>query len=153
ARAEELLQATIGGGEGEQSRLLNVSWRLLTAAWLWGPTGAKTAAERCTDLLATDPPLRVAASAYRTLAVMHSLRGDVSNARMYAAKDATILHELGLKAPEAGMRTFHAMVEMNAGDPGFAVEMLMRSREILTRLSDRWFIGSVTALLAHALIG
>ena len=131
-------------------RLLNMSQRLLIAAWLWGPTRVDLAIARCMDLLNVEPPLRLAASAYGALAILVSMEGDFDQGRAYARLDREILEELGFASAAAGIRFFEGYVEILAGDPRAAEAALRPGLEKLVELKDTLYASGVAALTARA---
>ncbi|MDQ3894110.1 MAG: AAA family ATPase [Actinomycetota bacterium] len=150
--AEEYLRSVLNYATRERNgRLLNMSRRILLGAWLWGPRHACEAIQLCQAVLRDDPPLRVAASASRSLAVLTAMRGEFDEARGYVERDHEILEHLGLAPTAAGMRTLHASVELLAGRPSEAERILRPAMEALSDVADTWFIGGVAAVLAQAL--
>jgi tetratricopeptide (TPR) repeat protein len=79
------------------------------------------------------------------------MSGDYANARRYAAEDVEILNELGLTTTAEGMRTLHALIEINAGEMTAAIDMLTQAQASLRGIGDVWFAEGVSALLAYVL--
>jgi len=79
-----------------------------------------------------------------------AMRGDFEVARAYLEKDGALLTELGLVPAAAAMRTFNAIVELLAGDPASAESILRDALNVLQRLSERWYLADVIAVLAEA---
>jgi tetratricopeptide (TPR) repeat protein len=151
ARSEQLLLPLVSREKDQRTRLLYVALRILLAAWAWGPRAVGEAIPRCEALLSEEPPLRVEASAYRYLAVLRAMQADFKLARLYVRRDQEILEELGLRAAAAGMRAFHGVVELLAGEPEEAERTLRVALATLKSLSEQWYIGSIAALLGQAL--
>ena len=151
AKAQIILEELLDRNDGGSMRLANVCRRLLVAAWLWGPAPADRAVTWCEEVLEGDPPIRVSASAYRSLALLHAMQGDFKAARTFARQDHEILAELGLRPAAAAATEVYAAVELLAGSPDRATELLEPAVDELIALSDAWYVGGVMSALAEAL--
>ena len=149
-RARTLLEQVLRETDGPSMRLVNVCKRLLAAAWLWGPVPTSRAVKLCEELLENNPPLRVAASAYRSLALLEAMQGNFSTARTLASRDRGILQDLGLLPAAAAATEVYGAVELLAGDPRRAEELLQPALATLVALSDAWYVGGVMSTLAEA---
>jgi tetratricopeptide (TPR) repeat protein len=170
ARAKVMLaSALLSQGQADQARqvlreareyadhvgfdyLHDTSNRIEPATWLWGGTSVNQAIALCRELLATEPTARVAASAYRTMAVLLAMRGDFDHARELLRRDDSILVSLGLETARAGMRGFWGIVELLSDNPGDATRVLEPALDWLRRRSEKLYSQSIAALLAQAFV-
>ena len=149
-RARTILEQVLRETDGASMRLVNVCKRLLAAAWLWGPVPTSRAVGLCEELLENNPPLRVAASAYRSLALLEAMQGNFPAARTFASRDRGILEDLGLLPAAAAATEVYGAVELLAGEPKRAEKLLQPALATLVALSDAWYVGGVMSTLAEA---
>jgi DNA-binding SARP family transcriptional activator len=92
------------------------SRQLLLQTLVYGPVPVADAIAQCEAVLAVEQPLLVEATAHRALAALTAMAGDFAGAREHAARDATILDELGLEILLAYSREISGLIEVLAGD-------------------------------------
>jgi DNA-binding SARP family transcriptional activator len=125
---------------------------LMSGAAFFGPLPVEAGIRRCEDVLAQfiGQP-RVTASALRALAGLHAVRGHFDEARAALARASAILSELGLAVTAASLRETHGLVELLAGDPRAAEEVLRAGLQALERLGVVVTASNLSGLLARAL--
>ena len=125
--------------------------RILLGVWLYGPARADVAIEQTEHLLHGWPARRLAASAYRSLALLHAMRGDFGRARTFARKDKALLRDLGLGVLRAAAAEVYAVIELLAGEPVAAEGLLSSAVAELVEVGDHAYVGNVAAVHARAL--
>lgn len=152
SEAESFLNTLVAFGRQESDLVIvNDSRKLLLAVWLYGPTQIQDTASGCERILREEPPPRVAASAFRYLALARAMEGRFGEARIALANDRDILDDLGLAVLAAAATEIYGLVELLAGDPVAAERELEIGLRILAKLGERMYLSGVAAVLAQAL--
>ncbi len=125
--------------------------QLLPAVWLYGPLPVKHAKRRCEVLLSTQPALRVAASCYRSLAVLEAMVGNFNEARGLLNRDRELLDELGLPVIAAATPLVQGAIELLAGNPAAAEQAFRIGVERLKVFGETMYSAEIASLLARAL--
>lgn len=126
--------------------------KLLPSIWLNGPLPASAAISKCERLLRENPTPRIAASCYRSLAVLKALSGSFAEARNLVERDRAILEELGLRVLAGAASSVRAEVELLAGDAVAAERILRRGIDELQRYGSTMYTSGLVALLGRALV-
>jgi tetratricopeptide (TPR) repeat protein len=118
-------------------------------------SGEATASEvsaQCHELLERVKGDRYAeAIILSTTAVAEAMQGNFDTARELYARSAANVADLGQSRFSASQSIESSQVEMLAGDPERAAELLRSDDAELARMGERYFRSSVTGLLAQAL--
>jgi ATP/maltotriose-dependent transcriptional regulator MalT len=125
---------------------------LLPSVWLDGPLHVPDVILRCEGLLRSDPPPRTVASCYRALAVLRAMQGKFEAARELTSENRRILQELGLAVLDAGSAYVEGTIELLAGDPRSAEQVLRVGVAELELLGETMHAANLAALLARALL-
>jgi tetratricopeptide (TPR) repeat protein len=122
----------------------------LCTCLLYGPAAAQEAIRVCRDLLgdARGKPL-LEANVLASLAGLEAMQGAFEAARGHVARAELIYGELGLRLADAGLRQISASVELLAGEPQRAEEILLPALELLESIGAHGYTG---VLLAEALL-
>jgi class 3 adenylate cyclase/tetratricopeptide (TPR) repeat protein len=140
-----LAHATRAGDRREESR----SADQLCTALLYGPADATTALARCQALVdGSEANPLFEANVLASMSGLHGMRGDFDEARAAAQRAEYIYLELGLRLAFAGLTQVVGPVELLAGDPFAAEEIIRRGYDILHEIGAT---GESDALLAEAL--
>ena len=124
----------------------------IASATLWGPMRVDDGIRRCDEILERiKGNLVEEASCLMKLAALHAMRADFDRARTLVGKGRRMLEELGLGYALSRHSQIVGLVELVAGEPAAAEQALRAGYEDLQRTGDRHFVGTVAALLAHAL--
>jgi predicted ATPase/DNA-binding SARP family transcriptional activator len=149
-RAEELLKENLNSCEHD-ARVLNQAKNLLPSVWLYGATPVELAKRRCRELLAQDPPPRVAANCYRSLALLEAMIGAFEDARTLYTRATAILDELGLAVVSAATSSMLGTVELLADQPAQAERALRSGLQRLGDFGPTMHWQEVASLLARTL--
>jgi class 3 adenylate cyclase/tetratricopeptide (TPR) repeat protein len=146
-RAVEVAERIRDAQERAQSR------GLLVASLLDGPTPAAVAIERCEEILASaDLGTQAEAHTKRKLSMLHTMRGDVDQARRLIDEALETYEELGLPLPLGAALGFEsATVHWAAGDLPAAERDLRRAIDLLTSMDEKAVLSTLTARLAEIL--
>jgi tetratricopeptide (TPR) repeat protein len=151
--AEPLLERALklAEGVGDMRELSHVRHGLARAAAL-GPMPAAAAVERCRGILedARGDALTEAVAA-NALAYLEGMRGNFDEARGLALRSRTILEDLGFPLRGAVEGGLSGQLELLAGDPAAAEQILRAAHETLERLGERGNLSTIAAFLAEAL--
>jgi class 3 adenylate cyclase len=125
-------------------------WRALAA--VIGPMPVPAAIEHCNDLgeQVKASPLAVA-GVLHPLAVLHAMQGDFDLARSLVGQANAVLDEFDLLFATAGSAQLEACVEMLAGRPEAAEEVLRRGYERLEQAGEKALLATTAAMLAQAI--
>jgi predicted ATPase len=143
-----LEHAERGGYRGESADIMG--WLMVMA--IFGLLPVDKGVERCNGFLekaGDDDKVRAFALVER--AVLEAMRGDFQTAREQFAEGHRTFEELGLNVWAANNAQEGFYIEMLAGNPGGAVEMLRASHEKFEEMGERGFNSTISAMLAHAL--
>jgi tetratricopeptide (TPR) repeat protein len=123
----------------------------LAAYVYYGPTTVEEAVDRCHRLL--DGPSRTGGAAVLTfLGGLEGMRGDFGEARRLVSKARRLYEDLGLTlGAAANCGTIAARIELLAGEPAAAEEILRTSCAQLERLGNRAYLATRAADLADVL--
>ncbi len=125
-------------------------WRALAA--VIGPMPVPAAIKHCNDLgeQVKASPLAVA-GVLHPLAVLHAMQGDFDLARSLVGQANAVLDEFDLLFATAGSAQLEACVEMLAGRPEAAEEVLRRGYERLEQAGEKALLATTAAMLAQAI--
>jgi len=125
----------------------------MTLNAVYGPTPAVTAIEQCEALIANGLADRqVQNLVICKIAKLHAMVGDYPTARRNAAAARAVLRDLGQGVRAAASSLDVAEVEMLAGDPAAAERELRPDCEMLQRLGETYFLSTMAAALARAVL-
>jgi class 3 adenylate cyclase/tetratricopeptide (TPR) repeat protein len=147
ARACEraLEHARLAGDQREVSRSADG----LCTALLYGPAEATFAIERCREMLdQADGNQLLEANILASLGELYAMREQFEEARAAARRAERIYVDLGLRIAFAGLTQVAGPIELLAGDPVAAEEVIRRGYDILHEIGAT---GESDALLAEAL--
>jgi hypothetical protein len=123
------------------------------AALVMGPTPAPEIVGPATEILRSAPEgsLREA-GALRTVSAGRAFEGRMEEARELHARGVATYRASGLLVTAAGWAMSRAFIERRAGDHEAELRVLREGYEELLALSDRFFLSTVAASLAEALL-
>jgi len=125
----------------------------MTLNAVYGPTPAVAAIEQCEALIANGLADRqVQNLVICKIAKLHAMVGDYPTARRNAAAARAVLRDLGQGVRAAASSLDVAEVEMLAGDPAAAERELRPDCEMLQRLGETYFLSTMAAALARAVL-
>jgi DNA-binding SARP family transcriptional activator len=137
------------------TRCENVREQSETRCWLLiaavqGPRPVADGLQRCAVELGS-PAVNPKVRAYALIehGVLEAMRGRVTEARAETARGRSLLHELGLDMTAAVTAQESFLIEMLAEDPAAAERELRGAWQTLERMSERFFLSSIVARLAH----
>jgi tetratricopeptide (TPR) repeat protein len=132
-----------------KQELDSLDW-LLRNCW-FGPRPVEDGIRLCSEAL--DYPERgVQAVATQVLGVLHGMRGDFERGRELIGDARTMQLELGMTmAVGAGTSMMGGQVELLAGDPQRAEELLRWGNDVLAPSGEKSFRSTIFGLLAEAL--
>ena len=131
-------------------RAESVGWLLISA--LFGPLPADEGIARCEYFYETagdDPAIRAFCRVER--AALEAMQGRFTVARELLAEGRSAVEELGLNVWAANNAQESYFVEMLAGDPEAASQVLLQSYTRLEQMGERVFLSTIAGFLAHAL--
>jgi DNA-binding SARP family transcriptional activator len=125
-----------------------------SAALFHGPAPVAEALDLCAEALeAKDTDRATRAHVVAIIAALRAQAGDVGEARELVDEARRVYDDLGMVVPIAmTAQPMAARVELAAGDPGAAVELLRTACETLEARGDWAHLGGRSAQLAEALI-
>ena len=116
-----------------------------------GPTPVSEAIERCEEIADRGLADRQAeALVLCSLAYLHGMQGDFTQARELYGRAGHLLRDLGGAVLAASTSLASARVELLAGEPERAEQELVRDYEALSEMGERYFLPLVAAHLAEA---
>jgi predicted ATPase len=119
---------------------------------LWeGPMPVDDALARADELFAAASGPLAAAVGLVTFACLKALRGDFDEARELRPRATAILQDLGLDLWIAGWANAWGPIELLAGEPEAAEELLRSGYEELERLGEKSYRSTMAGSLAEAL--
>ena len=125
---------------------------ILTAVVL-GPTPVAEALPYVRRALEESPPSSLTeASAQRAVGFLRSCEGFVEDARELILRGRDTYRQAGLHVTAAGWAMAESEVEWRAGDLDAQERVLREGVEVLGRLSDKFFFGTVALRLADCLL-
>jgi tetratricopeptide (TPR) repeat protein len=127
---------------------------LVNSALVWGPMPASQALVWAESLLkeAEGRPA-MTANAYRTLAAVKGLLGQMSDARTFVQKALDLYQELGSRRGFGSMGFVSGQIEIWARDFVAAERQLRSSCEALEELGENGLLSTAICILGNALIG
>jgi class 3 adenylate cyclase/predicted ATPase len=135
---------------GDERALFEIlDWR--SSAAPIGPTPVLEAIERCVEIReqVRSSPVAVAQMLH-PLAALHAMQGEFDNARSLSREANAILEELG-RMYSVGVAQHEAAVELLAGQPARAEELLRRVFDRLDAMGEKALLASTAGMLAQAL--
>jgi len=126
-----------------------MGWLMIMA--IFGPLPADKGIERCVGFFEQADDEKVRAFAQVERAVLEAMRGEFDLARELLADGHRTFQSLGLNVWAANNAQEGYLVEMLAGNPAGAEEMLRASFDELERMGDRGFNSTIAGMLANAL--
>jgi class 3 adenylate cyclase/tetratricopeptide (TPR) repeat protein len=146
--AEHALEhARLAGDVRQETRIAGTAYPQVA---LFGPTPVPEAIARCEEILDRVTSDRQAeAQVLSSLASLYALDGSFERARDCIGRSRAILEELGLRVEAAAIELEAWRVEMLAGDPGAAAELLRRAYSALEEAGERFLFSTVVGLLAQ----
>ncbi len=149
-------QALIAARKAGDRRRITAVLAAAPRAALWGPSPVVRASGRCLDvvrILRMTPGNRhVEAVALRCQAVLEAMRGRTDAARDILAAGRTTLEELGLTLELHELAVHAGIVELLAGEPTAASELLRSARDGFDALGVSVSAAQAASLLARALV-
>jgi DNA-binding SARP family transcriptional activator/tetratricopeptide (TPR) repeat protein len=146
-----LLAARLAGNPSRVNAVLSVA----PEAALWGPNPVPQASGRCLDVVRvlriTTGSAAVEASALRCQAVLEAVRGRFAAARRMLGSARRTLEALGHTHGLLETELFAAIVELAAGQPAEAEELLRRAYDGFVARGVEVDAANAAALLARAL--
>ena len=123
------------------------------AALVMGPTPATEMRRPAADVLASarEGTLQEAGG-LRTISAIHAFEGRMDEARELHARGVAIYRASGLLVTAAGWAMGRAFIERRAGDHAAEERVLREGYDQLLAMSDRFFLPTVAAFLAEALL-
>ena len=137
-----------GGYTAEKAE--SMGWLMVMA--VFGPLPTDRGIERCNEFFARagdDETVRAFAQVER--AVLEAMRGEFDVARDLLAEGHQRFEARGLTVWAANNAQEGFYVEMLAGDPAAAADMLRASHEAFEQMGERGFNSTISGMLAHAL--
>jgi predicted ATPase/DNA-binding SARP family transcriptional activator/class 3 adenylate cyclase len=121
-------------------------------AGLFGPAPVPEAIARCEQVLevVSGYPSHEG-NVISTLGLLEAMGGDFDRARSLARRAREILHTLRAGSLLTVVPAFLARIELLMGEPEAAERELRVEYELLEKLGERYYLSSVSALLAEAL--
>jgi tetratricopeptide (TPR) repeat protein len=148
AWAHALEYAERGGYEAVKGECMG--WLMIMA--IFGPLPADKGIERCVEFFEkAGPDEKIRAFAQVEQAVLEAMRGDFDVARKLLAEGHRRFESLGLHIWAANNAQEGYFIEMLAGNPEGAAEMLRESYDELDRMGERGFASTIAGMLANAL--
>jgi class 3 adenylate cyclase len=135
---------------GDERELVEIAvWRALAA--VVGPMPVVEAIGHCNDLgeQVQASPTAVA-GVLHPLAALHAMRGDFDVARSLVGQANAVLDEFDLMFADAESAQLEACVEMLAGCPEAAEQVLRRGYERLEQAGEKALLATIAAMLAQA---
>ncbi len=149
-------RALLAARRGDDRRRITAVLAAAPRAALWGPSPVVRASGRCLDvvrILRMTPGNRhVEAVALRCQAVLEAMRGRADAAREILAGGRATLEELGLTLELHELAMHAGIVELLAGQPAEASELLRIARDGFAALGVSVSAAQAAALLARALV-
>jgi tetratricopeptide (TPR) repeat protein len=126
-----------------------LDWRASAASI--GPTPVPEAIRRCAEIRdqVRSSPVAVAQMLH-PLAALHAMQGEFDVARSLASEADAILEQLG-RMYSVGVAQHEATVELLAGQPERAEELLRRAFDRLDAMGEKALLATTAAMLAQAL--
>ena len=151
--AVQALQRVIDlAGSAGDRRLANRAAAGLANTMFAGDATAAEVSAYCSSLLERVSGDRKAeAIILSTSAVAEAMQGHFDEARDLYLRSAANVADLGRSTFSASQSIESSMVEMLAGQPGRAAELLRADDAQLGHMGERYFRSSITGRLAHAL--
>jgi predicted ATPase/class 3 adenylate cyclase len=131
-------------------RAESMGWLMVSA--VFGPLPADEGIARCEhffEAAGDDQAIRAFSRVER--AVLEAMRGRFTLARQLLAEGTRAVKELGLTVWAANNAQEAFYVEMLAGDPQAASQVLRESYTTLDQMGERTFLSTIAGFLAHAL--
>jgi class 3 adenylate cyclase/predicted ATPase len=136
-------------GDVRQERRASTAYALTLTL---GPTPVAEALERCAEVSERVAGDRQAEAAILCLvAHLEAMRGDFERSRALYTESRRLFEELGLRVEAAMMVLESSRVELLAGNPADAERELRRGFIVLEELRERYFLSTLSGLLANAL--
>ena len=153
ATADEAWQraAESAARTGDERELVEIAvWRALAA--VVGPMPVIEAIGHCNDLgeQVQASPTAVA-GVLHPLAALHAMRGDFDVARSLVGQANAVLDEFDLMFADAESAQLEACVEMLAGCPEAAEQVLRRGYDRLEQAGEKALLATIAAMLAQAI--
>jgi class 3 adenylate cyclase len=120
---------------------------------LYGPTPVAEALARCEQIRAqAHGDRRSEGLVLGALAHLHAMEGRFDLAREHYRREQLVLDELGGRMLAASTSLDSSRVELLAGQPHAAEAELRRDYYVLDEMGERYFLSTMAALLAQALL-
>ncbi len=143
-----LVHARQGGDRRTEGEIL--FW--LMAQGAFGSTPVDAAIERCERVLAEAPGnLHVEESAMNFLGLLHAMQGRFDEARHCRSRSIELAREFGDRLHLAATGMVDGWIELLAGQPERAEQVLRPAAETLSEMGETAFLSTVAAVLAQAL--
>jgi tetratricopeptide (TPR) repeat protein len=148
--AEAHWRQALERSEGASPRIIHhvVSWRLLGASF--GPTPVGETIRLCDETLAEPTSKRLEAIAVLVRGVARACEGNLPAGREEAAQGRELLRDLGHRMTWAGSCVLEAEMELSAGNPERAEQVLVEGRDVLAASAETGYLASVVGMLAHS---
>ena len=148
AITRSMTHARLAGDE----RLIARNATAISSSTLLGPTPVTEAIEICNQLMAGELPDRQAESkTLCTLAQLHAMNGDFSEARQLYRRARALLHDLGQGLIAAGTGIDVLIVELLAGDLVGAEQEVMADYQFLSQAGETYRRSTLAALLSRVI--
>jgi tetratricopeptide (TPR) repeat protein len=150
------LRAVMQRALGHARRAGNVRLETESVFWIgqsafFGNRSLSQSMDICSDLVdAAQTPLQRAHARF-WLAAIRGVSGELSDARLELEEARRTYHELGLETLRAGTAMACALVELHAGDPVLAEEILREGDAVLEAAGEKGFRCTLLAYLSEAL--
>jgi class 3 adenylate cyclase/tetratricopeptide (TPR) repeat protein len=150
------LRAVMQRALGHARRAGNVRLETESVFWIgqsafFGNRSLSQSMNICSDLVdAAQTPLQRAHARF-WLAAIRGVSGELSDARLELEEARRTYHELGLETLRSGTAMACALVELHAGDPVLAEEILREGDAVLEAAGEKGFRCTLLAYLGEAL--
>jgi predicted ATPase/class 3 adenylate cyclase len=146
---ERAIQHARLAGDVRQERRASTQYALVA---VYGPTPVDEGITRCEEVAARVQGDRQAEAVILcVLGQLEALHGSFDRGRDMCRRATATFEELGLQVDAATVSLFSGRVELLAADAVAAERELRRGYDYFSRLGERYFLSSVTGLLAEAL--
>ena len=136
--------------EGVSRRQVNdIAIWSLWGAW-WGTTPAEESVRLCDEVLGSTSSKRLEAAALLMRGASKAYLGNLDDGRRDLAAGRGLLFELGDRIWWSGTSMVEGEMELMAGNPGRAYDLLAKGREVLSASAETGYLATVVGALAHA---
>jgi tetratricopeptide (TPR) repeat protein len=150
AEAEQLWARALKRAETTSPRLANELREWMAWALWWGPTPVDDAIRLCDELARQASSPRLEATILLIRGFLKAAGGSVQEGRDETAAGRALFHELGARLWWAGTSMVAADIELRAGAPERAYELLTEGQTVLAESAEAGYVATVVGLRAQA---